>query len=85
MHETPSSPNTTQTVIPPLPTSHIKQIISPFPKTVCIMFSICLWVLFLVLGIMGIYMKQVSKITTTTFMTKMSYGSMICASIILLV
>jgi hypothetical protein len=49
------------------------------------MISSCLWVLFLLLGIMGIYMKQVAKITTTTFMTKMSFGSMIIASLILLV
>ena len=60
-----------------------KRIIEPFPKIICILISIVLWVLFLILGIMGIYMRQVSKINTTAFTTKMSFGCMILAGVIL--
>ena len=49
-----------------------------------ILSSVALWLMFLVLGIMGIYMRQVAKINTVIFLKKMSFWTLIIASIILL-
>ena len=40
------------------------QIIGSIPQAVMILISVFIWIEFLLLGIMGIYMRQVAKIST---------------------